>query len=270
MTEILISTFGSRIHDLFNRLPSEYLDIRYLIVHQLGNEWSNSENDRILNKIKSRNDLIYLKSESIGLSNSRNILLENCSGEFCIFCDDDVEFNLSNINQLPYLFNKYNVDVIAGKMSSSNSIQNKYKYSQFTTLKFRDLLRVSSIEIAFRRVAVISFNRKFDTSFGLGATYPLGEEQIFLCDLLNAGAKISFYPLAWFEHPPLSSGTILTNLKLEAKGAMMARIKGLIFGIPYTLFLFFKILKTTGWRSIYLLKGHMNYSFKILFQPNKF
>lgn len=258
--EILISTYGSRAYALFDRIPPSDPSIRYTIVHQLVGEPCSADQLLTIKKIESRSDLTYLKSSSLGLSNSRNLLLMNSSGEFCVFCDDDVSFNLENIKRIPDLFDEYCVDVIAGKISSAGGYPGKYRYDSFAVLQFRDLLRVSSIEISFRRGAIISSNVSFDTSFGLGAPYPLGEEQIFLSDLFHAGKKIAFYPLAWFEHPPISSGSILTKNKLEAKGAMMVRVKGVMCGIPYTLFLFLRMLKLCGWRSVYVILGHARYS----------
>ena len=93
----------------------------------------------------------------------------------------------------------------------------------------KSIMKVSSIEIAFRINSIKIKNLKFDEKFGLGTNNPTGEEAIFLSDALKQGLKILYIPLPIVFHPKESSGGMFKdNPKLiRAKGAMFYRIFGI-------------------------------------------
>ena len=89
-------------------------------------------------------------------------------------------------------------------------------------------MKVSSIEIAFRRDRIIQNKLYFDLRFGLGSDFPTGEEVIFLSDALKMNLKIKYIPKVIVIHPAQSSGGAYTNNPklIQAKGAMFYRIFG--------------------------------------------
>src|SRR5690554_4611794 len=51
----------------------------------------NQTNQDIISKYKKNNiNVTYIKSTSKGLSNSRNIAIENSTADICLLCDDDI------------------------------------------------------------------------------------------------------------------------------------------------------------------------------------
>ncbi|MGI9533099.1 hypothetical protein, partial [Lutimonas sp.] len=92
----------------------------------------------------------------------------------------------------------------------------------------RAIMKVSSVEIAFRSDSILKNNLKFDEKFGLGSTFPTGEEAIFLSDALKKGLKIKYVPIPIVQHPKESSGYNYTNnySLIMGKGAMLCRIFG--------------------------------------------
>ena len=86
-------------------------------------------------------------------------------------------------------------------------------------------MRVSSLEIAFRRSSLRSVELCFDERFGLGAEFPTGEENIFLIDALHKGLKILYLPIPIVIHPEYHSGGDFHNHNLiMARGAMFCRM----------------------------------------------
>jgi hypothetical protein len=100
----------------------------------------------------------------------------------------------------------------------------------------RTIMRVCSIEIAFRRERVLQSGVRFDERFGLGAAFPTSEEAIFLADAIRAGLKVRYAPVPIVVHGRESSGAAFSrNPRLiKAKGAMFLRVFGML-SVPISL-----------------------------------
>ena len=133
-----------------------------------------------------KNFNIY-SSNTIGLSNSRNIGLSKVSEDIILICDDDVIYNKDYEKIILKEFkNNPKADVIIFNIDSPNRkirINKKNK-----RLHFYNLLTYSSQRIAFKRRNIS--NIKFNTLFGSGAKYSNGEDSLFLVDCLNEGLSI--------------------------------------------------------------------------------
>ena len=171
-----------------------------------------------------------------GLSRSRNHALSHAAGEICLLSDDDLYYK-ENIESLIIQAFEENptADIITFQIETPEGKPFKnYKTEPFWHTK-RTIMRVASVEMAFKRNAIEESHLRFDENFGLGAEFPTGEENIFLSDALDKKLKVLFVPLPIVIHPLESSGKDFNNVKLiQAKGAMFERIFGLSgYGVSF-------------------------------------
>ena len=102
-----------------------------------------------------------------------------------------------------------------------------YKRKIFSHNMF-SLMKVSSIEYVLRYSRDLPW---FDTSFGLGSKYPIGEENIFLTDLLKSGFKITYLPNYLCSHIDIThTGDEFSVSKSLTRLNVFQRIYGPYFG----------------------------------------
>ena len=95
---------------------------------------------------------------------------------------------------------------------------------------------ISDIEITFRKT-IIEKKVLFNTLFGLGAKFPLGEYLIFLTDCYNAESNMYYVPGVIVKHPDClhSSIQFIQNYE-EGRGALFACLSKYLF--PFMIFYF--------------------------------
>lgn len=207
--QLLISTMNNKFHSRGINIP-----VPHLIINQItSKDIIPSEDPSTINLFKS------------GLSLSRNCALKNSSSDICLISDDDLMYEPNFDKKIIEVFEKYpRADIITFKILKESGVEFKnYKKKPFYH-NMKSVMRVASVEIAFRRASIIN-DLEFDERFGLGAQFPSSEENIFLTDALKKGKTILFYPLVIATHPDVSSGSNYQNPRLaKAKGAMLYRI----------------------------------------------
>lgn len=207
--QILISTMNNNFHSRGLSVTAPHLIINQITSKDL----VPSEDPSTINLFKS------------GLSLSRNCALENSSSDICLISDDDLTYEANFDQKIVEIFEQYpKADIITFKIMKESGVEFKnYKKKPFYH-NIKSVMRVASVEIAFRRESIIN-DLKFDERFGLGSQFPSSEENIFLTDALKKGKTILFYPLVIATHPDVSSGSNYQNPGLaKAKGAMLYRI----------------------------------------------
>jgi len=226
--EILISTMDSKFQKREIIPPS-----KYLVIDQL------------------------TKDGERGLAKSRNMAIESAEGDICLISDDDLEYIDTLKESIVDSFTKYrDADIITFSIRTPDGRAYKsYKDKEFWHTK-KSIMRVSSVEIAFRLDSIRDRGLKFDERFGLGSNFPTGEEIIFLSDALDRGLKILYLPIDIVVHPIESSGKNYESKSLiEAKGAMFYRLFGALgYGVsalfaykkyresPYSLIEFYRFM----------------------------
>ncbi len=166
---------------------------------------------------------------SIGVAKSRNEVLHNASTEFLLFGDDDVIFLEDGIRQaLHFLEMNPRCDMVL-----SSAIDNEGKLRKKYPIKVRPLTHFNSAKAATYEmiVRVKSFKDRgvlFDENFGAGAQNYLGDEYIFITDLLKRGGEGVFLPMPIAIHPQDSSGSIWgTQRDLIARARIFTRVFGI-------------------------------------------
>lgn len=181
-----------------------------------------------------RDDIRIIVSDTAGLSQSRNIAIDEATGEVCLIADDDTVFIPSEFQTIRKTFSENpDIDIalfrIAGK---------KKRYPEKRITINRKLPKgywVTSPEIAFRTASVRG-KLKFRNDFGLGSPrFTAGEESFFIADAIRRKLKIEMIPVETCIQPSPSSGerAYSTDGGFPAsQGAYIRYMHGTICGVP--------------------------------------
>ena len=239
--EILVSTKGQDNTDFINRMFKNCPDIKppVLIVNQSKKKLNFPQNNcRVIN------------TNEIGLSNSRNLAINNSKGKICLLSDDDVIYSSDFIESIKNSFEKNkNAEIIT--YQATNELGKLFKdYPKIKTHNKRSISTINSFLIAFRRDSIIKNKIQFDSKFGLGSTFETGDEYIFLRNALEKKLNIIHCPKVILSHKSISSGQVvgkdkiifaraaifykyygtLSYLKLFHHIILLLNIKAIVFG----------------------------------------
>lgn len=197
----------------------------------------------VINQTTSANQVEHAKVfhyHERGLARSRNRALQKATADICLLADDDITFLQRAQDNIGRAFAEHPLaDVITFQACvPSGALYKNYAAKQKWHTP-RSLMRVVSLEIAFRKDSIARVGLLFDEQFGLGARFATGEENIFLLDGLRRGLNILYMPIPIVVHPALSSGANFDDADLIiAKGAMLYRMfswKAYVIALLYAL-----------------------------------
>ncbi|WP_034059931.1 glycosyltransferase family A protein [Lacinutrix jangbogonensis] len=219
--EILLSTMNRVSLDFLVKLfPNEsFQDYNLLIINQTTGDRlleSKLENIRVINSFQK------------GLTNSRNLALENATGPICLIADDDAIYHSNFEKSIINSFNSNtDADVITFKMKDLDGNDFKsYTESKWHTIE--SLRQVNSVVIAFKLKRINDNNLRFNKHFGLGSTFETADEYIFLRDCLKAGLKLWFQSNYILSHDVNSSGKASGSDRLIfARSALFYKYDGI-------------------------------------------
>jgi glycosyltransferase involved in cell wall biosynthesis len=143
-----------------------------------------------------------------GVTKIRNKVLENAKGDYLIFADDDIVFNETGLRQAIEEMEESELALLLGQaVDQSGTLRKAYpKGSQ--KLNKLNSGKAATYEMLVNVEAVRLSGVSFDEAFGAGApdTY-LGDEYIFIADLVSKGLNCYFMPIVLATHPTDSSGS---------------------------------------------------------------
>lgn len=203
--DILICAFNESIFNVEKILLEPQDWVHYIISHQVTNQTY-----FVPEFLKNRKDVTIYRTIGKGISKNRNNILNKSSADICFIADDDVRYNLSEIQSVIDVFNEdENLDIFVGKIRTYDGEPEYKEYDNFShKINYFNASKVSSIEIVFKNEVLIKKKIQFDENFGLhGNKYKHGgEELIFITDCLKHGLKVVFYPIYMVKHTYESSG----------------------------------------------------------------
>jgi len=239
--EVLLSTMMMKDHQVVDSLN---LKCDCLIVNQDGYAMQ-----ELL--VRGDNRVRILHVGERGLSKSRNLALENASGDICLFADDDMSYKDDYIKTVQEAYrNIGDADIIVFGFHSDVTWRSKKNGSKVRRLGYLDCLRVSSVMISFRRKSIVDAGIRFNELFGAGSEFPSGEENIFLFDCLRKGLKIYYYPAI------IATVTFAGSTWLDGFNAKYFRAKGALGYMLFKKFYFLFILQFAV-RKYGLYRRHM-------------
>ena len=225
--EIMLSTMNRNNMDfMLSMFPfAHFSDFNILIVNQTTKDKlleSKYPNVRVINAFE------------LGLSRSRNMAIANAKHKIGLIADDDTVFVEGFDQKIAEGFNRFkNAAVIKFITTTFEGIFFR-KYSKIPLGKLTAMQRLnsSSIEMALNIDVVRKSGVLFNTNFGLGSTFPLGEEPIFINDLYQKGYQICHEPEIIVTHKAIKESDIITvEENYRIRGAYLYEIFGKTFPI---------------------------------------
>jgi hypothetical protein len=199
--QILIATMNRTDFDFLKAMFvfSDFSMFNLLVINQTSSD----------KQLKSDFDNVeVINSFERGLSNSRNLALQKASKELVILTDDDVVFQSGFEDCVLKAFNSnpthdgFRFQFLNGK----GNLAKKYPKQFEDTLSDLEILNSSSVELVFKRRSILESKVQFDTDFGIGTQFSMGEEAIFVADVIKKGLKIGFIPETLVAHSHPSTG----------------------------------------------------------------
>lgn len=163
-----------------------------------------------------------------GVAKSRNQAILNAKTELLIFGDDDVVFHPEELSKAIQKFeqNPDLVMLLLAAKDESGKARKQYPTSE-NKLNRLNSARAATYEMMIRVSTVKQLEVNFDERFGAGAELYLGDEYIFISDLVKAGARCEFAPIFAATHPYDSSGERWgTAVDRKARAAVFDRVFG--------------------------------------------
>ncbi len=220
--EVLVSTMNQADLSLVKKMN---IQTDALIINQCDKEFYK---EKIFSWGKVR---MYSLIES-GLSKSRNRAIEKSNADICIIADDDVVYENNYKDTVLRAYNKYpKTDIIV-----FNVINNEGKSSSVLKegkIGFYNSMKVSSVQITFKRISLLDNGLKFNESFGSGARYICGEENILLTKCIRKGLEIRYVKekLASVDCNKSSWFRGYNEDYFKSKGAMFYEISSKLSGL---------------------------------------
>ncbi len=226
---VALSTLGKRVHGI--TLPPPTPRLRFLVLVQ---EPRLPAGD----PFEARDDVETLWLNTVGLSHSRNAAVAHGESPFLVFADDDMRLDTGGLMQLAdHLAARPDLDFVAGwregRLPDSGARAGRHR------LSLRNSGRICAPELMIRRSAVATRGICFDTDFGKGAGHALGEEYVFIADMLRAGLRGEALPVVVGAHAGQSSGEMWHDpAVLNARLAVQRRVFGPFARLVHPLYAF--------------------------------
>lgn len=218
--EIMLSTMNRNNLDFM--LPmfpfAHFSDFNILIINQ-------TTKDRILESEYPNVRVINVFEK--GLSRSRNMAITNAKQRVGLIADDDVIFVKGFDSKIAEGFNRFkNAAVIKFIATTFEGVFfRKYPKTPLASLTAMQRLNSSSIEIALNIDVVRKSGVLFNTNFGLGSTFPLGEEPIFINELHKKRYQICHEPEVIVTHKAIKESDVISvEENYRIRGAYLYKI----------------------------------------------
>lgn len=161
-----------------------------------------NQNDYLLNIINKYDDLniIYIKSQVLGLSHNRNKGMAASSGKIISFPDDDCTYYPNTLETvMNYFESNPNVEIFLGRIVDINdkSILRKWSSKKHKVNKYNHIAYGSSITMFLRNNRLV----KFDENFGAGTKLGSSEDGDFLYSYFYLKKIVMYEPDIKVWHP---------------------------------------------------------------------
>jgi glycosyltransferase involved in cell wall biosynthesis len=170
-----------------------------------------------------------LALETTGVAKSRNAAIANASGEYLVFADDDIVFSERGLQEaITYLDQNQDVSLVLCRASDTVGKLRKNYPQEIKVLGLFNSAKAATYEMIVRVADVKRLGVRFDERFGAGVENYLGDEYIFIVDLIRAGGRARFLPVTIASHPEVSSGS---GWGTKRDRVARAKVFGRVFGL---------------------------------------
>lgn len=188
-----------------------------------------------------------------GVAKSRNVVLNSTQTKYLLFADDEILFLSDGIKSaISYLESNPACDlVLAQAVDDQGVLRKSYSKTEVKLSKFNSA-KAATYEMIVRVESVRNKGVTFDENFGAGAENYLGDEYIFITDLLKKGGRATFLPLTIAIHPEESSGSRWgTDSDLRARAHVFQRVFGVTAPLIRTAFYLKNFSKFGGLKNLF-------------------
>lgn len=188
MIEVLIATMHKNSEeDIIKLVKKMNIQSDAIVINQNEN-WVEKKEIFFENK-----RITYICTKEKGLSRSRNLALKYATKEIVIIADDDViyEEGYTKLIEQEYQKNK-KADAIAFFVELEEYPKDINFIRSNKAINKIESMKLCSVYLTFKLSAIK--NQRFDERFGAGSRYTMGEESIFLFDLLEKNKKMFYCP----------------------------------------------------------------------------
>lgn len=190
-----------------------------------------------INKFRQKRHCKFISTTERGLSRSRNMAIANAPDDaICLICDDDECFANDIEEKIYTAYNRLQeASLIAFSLVRNDLSTVKVYPTDDRVLKFKQILRTSSLQITFRKAELLRLGVTFDTMMGSGTGNGGGEENKFLLDMKRKGARMFYAPECIATVNPGESQWFkgYTPKHMQNLGWSSRRSMGLFIGLAY-------------------------------------
>lgn len=198
------SSLASRVAKMVEPPSHPNWEVQLILQNPDGGDWETERSK----ELRSRSDLSIEMLDSKGVAKSRNRAIWLARGEYLVFSDDDIEFDIAGLEQaIKFLDDNPKYSLLLGQAKEPSGKLRKRYPSKIQELNRFNSARAATYEMIIRVDAVRQVGVRFDENFGAGAENYLGDEYIFIVDLIKAGLRAVFAPVTIATHPEVSSGS---------------------------------------------------------------
>lgn len=231
--DILICTIDEGVGSVGQVLMPPMPEVHYVVSMQHTRPLDEiTEWDQNVQALRQRADVTITTLEGRGLSRNRNNALAHATGDILVIADDDCRYSPEAIAAIREAFAAHpDAAIVCFEAESYDGTPLKHYPSD--PMSYADACQhgyyAASVELAFRRSALLQHALQFDERFGLGAEFPASEEEVMLCDAERAGLRIDFVPQIIVRTDPATTGSrFLHDHRLQ-------QTKGILFRYRYGL-----------------------------------
>jgi len=183
--QVLVSTMNQKDKKLIERMN---INSDAIIINQCG------KNSEEIIEYKG-NKIIWINSSQKGLSRSRNLAISKATADICVIADDDIVYVKNYKEIISEQFEKNSeIDIITFQVDGIEKKFKSYKEKK-KRINILSLMKISSVEIAFKRESFKDNNISFNENFGSGSIFAMGEENILLYESFRKNMKMIYVPL---------------------------------------------------------------------------
>lgn len=162
-----------------------------------------------------------------GVARSRNAAIEHATRRYLLFCDDDVEVNLPGVlDGIAHLKRTGAALALGRGTDAEGRVRKRYLTSRPGPLNRFSAAKAATYEMLVDLDQVRAAGVRFDTRFGAGAPLYLGDEYLFIVELLRRGLKAVSVPYIFGTHPDSSSGSRWGGKDLHVRAVVLNEVHG--------------------------------------------
>lgn len=162
-----------------------------------------------------------------GVARSRNAAIEECRTRYLVFCDDDVKVILDGVLAAVAFLRGTGAAIALGRgVTPEGELRKRYPSDRPTRLTRLNSGKAATYEMLIDVAQVREAGLRFDERFGAGVETYLGDEYLFIAELLSAGLKGYAVPLVFGVHPDVSSGSRWGGRDLHVRAVVINHVFG--------------------------------------------